>query len=387
MSNKLDEYIKSLLEDDNNLQNEVENLLNNTESNYNNCSYNVKELIITPTTTGLTFLANYNFVNIINMLIPDLFLECTTASYNDDAERLIYLPKVCPIISYKTPKTEESINNVKRIYESINIQLNIQRTIETELIASFLYFNFTSDYRTGNSQFTRLFSLEERVQEYLLNKPSNNSSKYTEPQVIFAEIYSSDSLLIQIINFSNKLNEVLNYNKNGLNICQYFIPWLFTYNCLQYNNGTSSNFYPYTSYNTNKSLYAMEYSDLFYLSNMNNSSSNSINVLLETLYKYTNDLNLIKLVKVSNIFTIIQIALDVYNNILMQISYILSNKIYVTSAYQNPINLFKCLNLYYNYVKNEIFLNNQPNSSNSNINIKDENTLLYLEKLIANFNK
>ena len=51
------------------------------------------------------------------------------------------------------------------------------------------------------------------------------------------------------------------------------------------------------------------------------------------------------------------------------------------------INLFKCLNLYYNYVKNEIFLNNQPNSSNSNINIKDENTLLYLEKLIANFNK
>ena len=83
-----------------------------TETNYNNCSYNVKELIITPTTTGLSFLANYNFVNIINMLRPDLFLECTTASYKDDAERLIYLPKVCPIISYKTPKTEESINKV-----------------------------------------------------------------------------------------------------------------------------------------------------------------------------------------------------------------------------------------------------------------------------------
>ena len=114
----------------------------------------------------------------------------------------------------------------------------------------------------------------------------------------------------------------------------------------------TSNFYPYTSFNTNKSLYALEYSDLFYLSNMNNSSSNSINVLLETLYKYTNDINLIKLIKVSNIFTVIQIALDVYNNILMQISYILSKKIYVTSAYQNPINLFKCLNLYYNYVKN-----------------------------------
>ena len=383
-TNTLDDYIKSL-EDDPNLKNEVENLLNNTETNYNNCSYNVKELIITPTTIGLSFLANYNFVNIINMLIPDLFLECTTASYKNDAERLIYLQQACPIISYKTPQTEESLNKVIRKYQKINIQLNIQRTIDLELIAAFMYFNFTSDYRTGNSQFSRLFSLEERVQEYLLNKPSNNSSKYTDPQVIFSELYSSDSLLIQIINFSNKLNEVLNYNKNGLNVCQYFIPWLFTYNCLQYNYESTSKFYPYTSFNTNKSLYAMEYSDLFYLSNMNNSSSNSINVLLETLYKYTNDPELIKLIKVSNIFTIIQIALDVYNNILMQISYILSKKIYVTSAYQNPINLFKCLNLYYNYVKNEIFLNNQPNPSLSNI--KDENTLLYLEKLIANFNK
>ena len=112
---------------------------------------------------------------------------------------------------------------------------------------------------------------------------------------------------------------------------------------------------------------------------------NTINILLDTLFKYTNDPDLIKLIKISNIFTVIQIALDVYNNILMQISYILSNKIYVTSAYQNPINLFKCLNLYYNYVKNEIFLNNQPNSSN--LDLKDENTLLYLEKLIANFNK
>lgn len=384
-TNTLDEYIKSLLEDEPNLQNEVENLLNNTETNYNNCSYNVKELFITPTTTGLSFLANYNFVNIINMLIPDLFLECTTASYKNDAERIIYLPNACPIISYKTPKIEKSINNVKRIYQSIDIQLNIQRTIDLELIASFMYFNFTSDYRIGTSQFTRLFSLEERVLKYLIDKPPNNSSKYTDPQVIFSEIYSSDSLLIQIINFSNKLNEVLSTNKNGINTCQYFIPWLFTYNCLQYNNENTSNFYPYTSFNTNKYLYAMEYSDLFYLSNMNNSSINSINILLETLYKYTNDPDLIKLIKVSNIFTVIQIALDVYNNILMQISYILTNKIYVTSAYQNPINLFKCLNLYYNYVKNEIFLNNQPNSSN--LDLKDENTLLYLENLIANFNK
>lgn len=384
-TNTLDEYIQSLLEDDTNLQNEVEYLLNNTETNYNNCCYNVKELFITPTTTGLSFLANYNFVNIINMIIPDLFLECTTASYKNDAERLIYLPKACPIISYKTPKTEESINKVKRIYQSINIQLNIQNTIDLELIASFMYFNFTSDYRIGTSQFTRLFSLEEKVLKYLKDKPPNNSSKYTDPQVIFSAIYSSDSLLVQIINFSNKLNEVLNTDKNGLNICQYFIPWLFTYNCLQYNNESTSNFYPYTSFNTNKSLYAMEYSDLFYLSNMNNSSINTINILLDTLYKYTNDPDLIKLIKVSNIFTIIKIALDVYNNILMQISYILSNKIYVTSAYQNPINLFKCLNLYYNYVKNEIFLNNQPNSSN--LDLKNENTLLYLEKLIANFNK
>ena len=57
MSEKLDEYIKSLLEDET-LRNEVSSLLNNTNTNYSTCSYTQNELIITPTTTGLSFLSN-----------------------------------------------------------------------------------------------------------------------------------------------------------------------------------------------------------------------------------------------------------------------------------------------------------------------------------------
>jgi hypothetical protein len=374
MSNKLEEYIKTLLEDQS-LYNELSTLLNNTNTNFSTCSYVSNELIITPTTTGLSFLANYNFLTIVNMLIPDLFLECTTNSYNNDQERSIYLQNSCPVYTY----TIEGKNDYGNPSESVNITLNFQNIIDPELIAAFFYFNFTTDYTEDSTQFVRLISLEKRVEDYLLNKPSNNSSKYTEPQTIFAEIFSSNSILVQIIEFSNKLNEVLGVNKNGTNICQYNIPWLFTYNCL----GNIVNILiPYNSFNSNKSLYALEYSDLFYLSNIRL----TITTLIESAYKYNQNKELINIIKKSNIFNIIEIALAVYNNILQQISYILSNKIYVEQPYQNPINLFKCLILYYNYVQNATFLNNQ--STSSNINIKNtNNTLLYLEKLIANFNK
>jgi hypothetical protein len=347
MSDKLEEYIKSLLEDDS-LKNEVSSLLNNTNTNYGTCSYSPNELIITPTTTGLSFLANYNFLNIVNMLIPDLFLECTTTSYNSDADRLIYLQNSCPIYTYTT----SGISDYGKPIDSINITLNFQKTIDVDLIASFLYFNFTTDYTQDSSLISRFVSLEERVQEYLFNKPPDNSSKYTDPQTIFAEIYSSNSILVQIIEFSNKLNEVLGLNKNGTNICAYYIPWLFTYNCL---GNIENSLIPYNSFNSNKSLYSLEYADLFYLSNIRL----SVNSLLDAEYKYNQNLELINIIKKSNIFVIIEIALSVYNNALQQISYLLNNKIYVENPYQTAPNLIKCLILYYNYVQNETFLHNQ----------------------------
>jgi len=380
MTEKLEEFIKSLLEEDPNLENEIENLLNKTEneSDFFTCSFRLNDLIITPTTTGLSFLANYNFLNIVNMLIPDLFLECTTLKYPDDILREIILPRACPIYT----SYYEVIGKYGNLIDALDIDINIQKTIDLELIKSFFYFNFTSDYTQDSSQVLRLFSLEERVKEYLLNKPQNNSSKYTDPQVIFSELYSSNSLLIQIIEFSNKLNEALGLNKNGTNICQYNIPWLFTFNCI----GNDENIIiPYNSFNSNKSLYSLEYSDMFYLSNIRN----TINTLLETVYTTTNNLELVNILKKSNIFIIIDAALAVYNNILVEISYILTNKIYVKSPYQNIVNLFTCLNLYYNYVENEIFLNQQIGPTNSNSNSfteNDKNILLQLEKIIASFN-
>jgi len=347
MSDKLKEHIKSLSEDES-LKNEVSSLFNNINTNYGTCSYSPNDLIITPTTTGLSFLANYNFLNIVNMLIPDLFLECTTTSYNSDDDRLIFLQQSCPI--YTT--TTSGISDYGRPIDSINITLNFQKTIDTELIASFLYFNFTTDYTQDSSLFSRFISLEERVQVYLFNKPPDNSSKYTDPQTIFADIYSSNSILVQIIEFSNKLNEVLGLNNNGTNICPYFIPWLFTYNCL----GNDDNpLIPYNSFNSNKSLYSLEYADLFYLSNIRL----SVNSLLDAVFKYNQNNELINIIKKSNIFVIIDIALTVYTNALQQISYILNNKIYVKNPYQTSTNLVKCLILYYNYVQNETFLNNQ----------------------------
>jgi len=302
------------------------------------------------------------------MLIPDLFLECTTTEYKDNSDRLLFLQNLCPI--YTFTNYGESFYGKK--ISSTNIDIYYQKTIDNELISSFFYFNFTSDFRNEKELFN-IFSLEEKVKKYLSEKHYGNNSNYTTAQDIFNELYSSNSLLIQFINFSNILKEVLKKNKNGTNICQYYMPWLFTFNCL----GNIENILiPYNSFNTVKILYALEYADLFYLSNC----ENIIDSLLLSTEKYLENKDLINIIRKSNIFEIIKIALSVYNDILLEINYILTDKVYVKKPYQNTLNLFNCINLYYNYVKNEIFLIKESNSNI--INFENDNILTQLEDLM-----
>ena len=346
MTESIEDYLKSLV-DNQALLDELLYIIEYT-NNYNNgtlCYYTSVNRIV-PTINGLSFLSSYTFPSMINMLIPDLFTICMTSKYDTDAEKLINLQNTCPIYSLSTT----GLNDFGKQIQSLSIKTNYQKTIEPNLIKGFLYYNFTSDFTKDISKTVRTMPLEKYIEKYIyINQPVTNDSKFTSPMTIFSQIYSPDSLLVQLVNFSNKLQEITPVTKNGTNVCEYYIPWLFTYYCVGNNNNT---LLPYNNFNSDKTLYGLQYSDLIYLSDMNS----SLKTLLINVGIYTSDSKLTDILAVANIFKIIEIALEVYNNVLEQISYILQKKTFIYYEYENPIILFQCINLYYNYTQNETYL-------------------------------
>ena len=345
MTESIEDYLKSLV-DNKVLLDELLSIIDSSNSTKGTLCYYLGVNRIVPTINGLSFLANYDFTLMINMLIPDLFTQCMTRRNDTDAEKLINLQHTCPIYSL----SKNGLNDYGNKIQSLSIKTNYQKIIDPTIIKAFLYYNFTSDFTKDISKDIIIMPLDKHIEKYIYaNRPPTNDSKFTSPLVIFSQIYSSDSLLVQLVEFSNKLKEIMPIDKNGTNICQYYIPWLFTYYC----SGNGNNpLLPYNNFNTDKTLYGMEYSDLNYLSNM----KNSLRTLLLNIGVYISDVTLTDLLLVSNIFNILDIALEVYNNVLEQISYILQKKTFIYPKYENPSYLLECINLYYNYTQNETYL-------------------------------
>ena len=378
----IEKYISELI-DDNEIKEEITNFFNNIDNN-EQCYFTAGDFQITPTIDGLSFLGNYSFPTIINMLIPDLFTKCMTSHYNTPIEKSIFLSKSCPVYSntFSIKKKNIDINN-------LSIHFYYQKIINKELIKSLLYFNFSSNFMKISSLKNRLIFLSKRVNIYLESKINNiNYANHTKPEEIFYEIYDKDSLIVQLLDFKLKLQEVLNTDKNGINICKYNIPYVFTYYCI--NNIDKNILLPLSSVTSDRTLYSMSYSDLFYLSN----AKWALPLLISNLQKLFNTRipsdeieNFIYNIKQSNIFTIFEIVDETFNEIITQISNILQKKTTILSSYENNHMLLKCLKLYYNYVSNEIFLinNSGVNEHISNIYLDDiKNFIKYVINLINN---
>ena len=359
-SENIEDYIKNLV-DNKELEEDIEKVFDCLDETENTCFFTAGDFQITSTINGLNFLGNYTFPSMINMLIPDLFTRCMT-NYYDDSDpfsKSISLQKTCPIYS-QLSQGESNYVSTTDIY-SLGINFYYQKLINPTLIKGLFYYNFTTNFDQVDNIFKRFTSVTERVNTFFVSKLNTiNYGNYTDPEEIFNELYSENSILIQILKFNKLLNEVLEKNKNGTNICQYFIPYLFIFYCLANN---LNNLIPLSTYNSDRTLYGMEYSDLFYIANMRTSLDTVFQNLKSNILIGSDDTEelvsiFVNNLKNNNIFVIIDLAVEVYNDIISEISQILQKKTIINVAYENELVLLDCLRLYYNYIDNETFLIN-----------------------------
>ena len=88
--------------------------------------------------------------------------------------------------------------------------------------------------------------------------------------------------------------------------------------------------------------------------------------------------------KNNNIFVIIDLAVEVYDDIISQISQILQKKTIINVAYENELVLLDCLRLYYNYIDNEIFLiNNSVTDENISTKYLQDTKKLIKDYIVA----
>ena len=322
-------FINSNFGDKNNLyeiEAEIDSFLQSIEDETVPCSYPyIKTRNITA--VGLNFYGNFDQNSLdFSFFVPNLFRQCFV-------KKNLPIPFVCPSFI---------INN-----RNINF---IPLLLDKKTIQSFLYFNYSTNIYNQQQIISDTATINNKIATILRTKRSNNYGDYTNPETIFNYIYSSDSLLKQLISF-NKALEGGSYNyNNGLIGTNYSIPWAFLVFC----SCTNGKFNINSQDVLNKRL--LSQLDLLFLNSIKTNKN---------IYKYYYNTKFITPVEnyiISNdIFVILKYALEVYQDVINQINYFMLSKFYCTKAYMRSSNIPKIQKLFNNYV------NNQTKVDNNNI--------------------
>ena len=258
INNKIIEYINENFTNITTIsifQNEIDNIINNLENTVCSIPY--------PYPSGY----NINGINKIksgidfSYLIPNLFRSC----YSKDS---LKIPNICPTFIY------------------INKSTHFFPLLESEnIIKSFLYFNFPVNINSYNSNNNFLEDILKFKYQLYKKKYNTTYGSYTNPLDLYNEIYSSNSMLSQLLTFSNYLSESNYAVNNSVNINTFNIPWDFTYNCLCY-----SGFLDYTYITGNNN----------YDYNITNSYANLIYTINNLNYNIDNIDHYVKLVGKNN---------------------------------------------------------------------------------------
>lgn len=307
------------------LKNEINEIIDNLENTVCSISYPHLESY------------NINGINDINSginfsyLIPNLFRSC----YLNDS---LKIPNICPTFIYV-----DKTRNFFPLLESENI------------IKSFLYFNFPvniSTYNRNNNFLEKIINLKYQLYR---KKYNTTYGSYTTPLDLYNEIYSSNSMISQLLTFSNYLSKSNNAVNNNININTFNIPWDFTYKCLCYEgilNDTyiaGNNYYDYNITNS--------YANLIYVINNLNYNIENIDIILYDLF-IKNNLN-----------TLLIYVKDVFEDILIQLKYYIKGKYYCEKDYMNISNIPNLLNLYKKFYNNQIATYKRSLKSTSIVNI------------------
>ncbi len=286
--------------------------------------YNLLKARINYTITG-TNVDNDIFI-IFSYLIPNLFRSCYVGSPTD-----FKIPFFCPI--FETPN---------------EISYYLPNLIDIELIKSFIYFNFPCSIKYDVMPASPSFGSSA----ISINNIKNTTyDSITSSFQYINSIYSDKSLLLQLMNFNAFLNVAGNVETKNIN--SFNILWDFTQLCHLYD---ISNFYIVGNNNMNNIINQ----------NLGNEIYTVSSKLLE-IYGISNvTINMLFLLK-NNITTVLKIASSVYEDINVEISYIISRKKYCKKPYMNPNNINYLMKLYNNYYNNQVYTNSKaPNSGNLN---------------------
>tara|TARA_Y200000002_G_scaffold381578_1_gene395981 strand:+ start:1343 stop:2491 length:1149 start_codon:yes stop_codon:yes gene_type:complete len=324
-----------------------------------NCSKSVNYINL-PTPMGTNFFSIYNPIQSMNAIIPDIFKTC-----------LMKDPKVYahPVLSTRnSPKIKISFED-ESIGLGASIVTRFQKLIPNNIIKAFLYFGYKSDF--NNMDVESINFLEKKLEKIIDSSEISNSS-YTDPNVIFNELYGQDTLIQNILELSNMLDKTKKEKADSTNIGTYNLKYLFTYYVIArillvggFNVKKYSNF-------IDKNTTGLSYSDLVYLNYLRKIVKDDL-VLDNFLLLLQMDVMGTKIddkvieqfsemttfIKNNNIFILIDLALEVKEYILSVISYNLNKKVYNIKNYAKPVYLIITRRLYCNYAHNTTY--NYPN--------------------------
>ena len=301
----INNYINSLNINNNSIykiENQINEIFNSLVDNEpcsiqytRNNSYSLNG--IKSSTDLVNYVINYSYT------IPNLFRKCYTNKkiYSNNFN----ITSSCPIY----------------INENL-ITYNFPLILDENIIKSFLYYNVSSNYLKYNSNnienYLKSNILINKLKNILKSKRTTNYGFYTQSNLIFNELYSSDSLLVQFISFFNSM-QTANYAYNNSTIVNsYTIPWIYTAYCICYN----------CSGNDVSNINIIE-------NNVKILDQSQLNIIFNILYGKDTfnipptvvfDNGIVLTVGYDNIFTIIKCALQVYQDALLQIESFILNK-------------------------------------------------------------
>lgn len=324
-----------------------------------NCS-NTFLLFTLPTPMGTNFFSLFTPLQAANVIIPDIFRLCIIkepSSYGSIAQSTRSFPKLR--ITYEDESLGLGAFTLTRF----------QTLIPENIIKAFLYFGYSSNFE--NTNINDIDFLEKKIAN-IINTSTSTSSSYTDPNIIFNEIYGDNSLIQNMVQLHNILEKVKTEKTDFTNIGNFNLPYLFSYYMiLDVGIGFKFNPFNFSNFRDQKTT-ALSYSDLVYLNFVKKlikddlTLDNFILLLNQNILGEKIDENVIDslqkavvFIKNNNIFNIIDYAFQVKQYILKVISYNLNKKTYKLEKYAKPVYFLISKKIYCNYAKNSSFNYNE----------------------------
>ena len=316
-------YINSNYENNTNnsiIISEIDEVLNNI--NDSACSYKFVT-INTQTILGISTNVNKSIID-LTYLIPNLFRKCYFKSK-------IEIPYVCP----KYIKDNTSTNYFPYL-------------LEKNLIKSFLYFNFPASYLNSSEIPKNIQSIKNM--DLFVKSHRSNVGQSLSPNELLSNIYSQNSMLLQLINFQKYIN-LSNFTTNVNKIIDSFkIKWDITIACISFTDNINDSYISVNNPNnandkqsiidpdTANNIYDIKFSNINNFTDANEINTNKIIILYS-----------------QNIYTILEYVLEVYNDIILQIQTLQSDGTYCKKSYMSVLNIPILLRLYNLFYNNQVY--------------------------------